>query len=101
MDQPIACSLDADGARSQLDQWRGVLAASVESIEREDSSTLRLRLHPGADTAVLTALARREIACCPFFRFGIEIDVDGMFFVASVPADATTILDGFADLAHS
>jgi hypothetical protein len=98
MRRPIACSLDASDARSQIDEWRELLAGAVESVAR-DGNTVRMQLRAEGDTAALIALAQREVACCPFFRFTVEIDTDGVAFTATVPEDAMTILDGFTDLA--
>jgi hypothetical protein len=98
MRRPIACSLDEPAARSQLADWQSMFAASVVGAEREDATTVRVRLRPETDVAGLVALARKEAACCPFFRFAIEVDSDGLAFVVSVPADAETILDSFATL---
>jgi hypothetical protein len=102
MDQPIACSLDNSAAASQLDEWRRLLAALVTSVERPDAAALRMGLRPDPDgVAALTALAQREAACCPFFRFAIEIDVNGFAFTIATPLDAAPILDQFAQLAPS
>jgi hypothetical protein len=98
--QPIACSLDAPDAASQIDEWRQVLDALVTAVEWVDPTCVRMPLQGDADTvATLVALAQREAACCPFFRFSIEIDPDGLVFTASVPPDATPILEQFAGLA--
>jgi hypothetical protein len=98
-DVPIACTLDTGAARAQLDEWRSVLSAAVLSTHRDDLSTTRMELAPDADLAPIVALARREVACCAFFRFTIEIDTHGNALIVSVPPDAGPILDAFAALA--
>jgi MerR family copper efflux transcriptional regulator len=98
MRKPIACSLDDSSARDQVDRWRAALTAAVITTERVDAQTVEMRLRPDADVAAIIALARREIACCPFFGFRINLDADGATFVTTVPADAAPILDAFATL---
>jgi hypothetical protein len=100
VDEPIACSLDADGARSQLDEWHAVLHAAVVATARESATDIRMQLR--ADPEVvgrIVALAQREVACCPFFRFAIEIDTHGLALTATVPPDAAEVLTAFAALA--
>jgi hypothetical protein len=99
VDIPIACSLTPAGARSQLDEWRALLAAAVTGTERPGPAVLSLRLRddPGQLAAVV-ALAQREKACCPFFGFALEIGADSVALQVSVPPDAVSILDGFAQL---
>jgi hypothetical protein len=102
MDQPIACSLDATELRTQLDEWRSALGSAVTSVERVDATVARMQLRPDYDdVSTLIGLARREVACCPFFRFAVEIDVAGATLVASVPPEAATVLDSFIDLARA
>ncbi len=99
MDQPIACSLDAADARAQLDLWEEVLGATVASVERTALNSVRMHLKEDAPTEPLVSLAQREAACCPFFRFGLEITVDGTVFTVIVPSRAGEILDEFVKLA--
>jgi hypothetical protein len=101
MKKPIVCSLDDSSARDQLDDWRSALALAVTSTERVDAQTLEMRLRPEADVAAIISLAQREIACCPFFGFAINLDADHITFVATVPPEAASILDGFATLGHA
>ena len=100
MEQPIACSLDGNAARMQVDEWRALLASVVASVERTAPTNVTMRLNADPDAvASLIDLARREAACCRFFRFAVEVDAAGMAFTASVPPDATEMLDGFTELA--
>jgi hypothetical protein len=99
IDQPIACSLEAAEAASQLGEWHDLLAPAVVEVERVGSTTARFRLAPEfAAVPALIELARREVACCPFFRFALEVDVSGSAFAVSVPDDAAAILDAFTAL---
>jgi MerR family copper efflux transcriptional regulator len=100
MEPPVACSLEPANARSQVDEWRSLLGAVVSTVEWTDPTSLRMGIRGQGDSvAALLALARREVACCPFFRFALEIDSRGLGLVVSVPADAVPILQDFAQLA--
>jgi hypothetical protein len=96
---PIACSLDTGEARAQLGEWEATLGAAVVATERGESGELRMQLDPSGDIGRIVELAQREVACCPFFRFAIEIDTQGIALIVSAPADAAPILDAFAALA--
>ena len=100
VDEPIACSLDSADARSQLDEWHTVLGAAVVATERESPTVIRLRLQaPPESVSKIAALAEREVACCPFFHFAIEIDTNGLALTVTVPPDAAEVLTAFAALA--
>jgi hypothetical protein len=99
MEPPVACSLDATGARSQLDEWRDLLRSMVVSIEWAQPTCLRMGLQADhVSTAALVALATREVECCPFFRFAIEVDARRLAFTVSVPPEGAAILQDFAQL---
>lgn len=97
VDVPIACSLAAPAARSQLDEWRALLATASVAAERVSPARLSLRLRDDLDqVGTVISLAQREKACCPFFDFTIEIEADRVTLHISVPADAAGILDSFS-----
>jgi hypothetical protein len=98
---PISCSLDAADARSQVDEWQVLLGAHVVTVEWSASTTLNMRLDATTDPAALFALAQREVDCCPFFRFAVEVDDRGLGLVVQVPADAISILQNFAQFAST
>jgi hypothetical protein len=50
----------------------------------------------GADAAALFVLAKREVECCPFFRFTFELDDRGVAVTVAVPLEAVSILQDFA-----
>jgi hypothetical protein len=96
VDIPIACSLTATAARSQLDEWRTLLATAAVAAERVSPSRLSLRLRDDlGQVGPVIALAQREKACCPFFDFTIQIDADRVTLHISVPAEAAGVLDSF------
>ena len=70
---PVACTLDSEGQRDRVDQWRRVLG-SVSAREAIDGG-VRLRLDPDrVDLGELVELAAAEAQCCAFLdlalRFG-------------------------------
>jgi hypothetical protein len=97
---PIACTLNVDDAATRIDAWRAVLRGSVTSVRRRAPTELVLALRgdrAGLDD--LVALAQRELACCAFFDFRLDITVDAVSLVVTVPSDAVEVLDRFAALA--
>lgn len=96
---PIACTLSATGAADRVAEWRVALGATVTGISRPAPARAEMRLvaKPGA-IATLLDLAQQEKACCEFFSFAFEVDVDGVRLVVSVPDDAVEVLDDFAAL---
>jgi hypothetical protein len=90
---PIACTLEPSAAKSQLDEWHGVLSQVVDDSKRVSPNQLELSLSPRADVRSVISLAQREAACCTFFSFALEIRVDGLVLVVKVPNEAVEILD--------
>jgi hypothetical protein len=96
MKVPIACSLSDVAARSQVDEWRDLIATTVAGVERVSSTEARLRISGGMDGLDgLVRLAQREKACCPFFDFALLIEADSLTLRVMVPTDAAPILDDF------
>ncbi len=93
MNVPIACTLQPSDARSQLGEWQELGGRVSERAERVSPTRLELTLVPGADIAPVIDLAQREIACCSFFSFALEIQVEHLVLVVEVPAEAAGILD--------
>ncbi len=100
-DPEIACSLEPGAARSQLGEWAAAFTGAVVASERPDATTLRIHLADTSELGLIAELSRREVACCPFFRFAIEIDTAGIALTVSVPLDAASILDAFAEIVTS
>ena len=93
MEIPIACTLSASDARSQLSEWQGILSHSVDNSERVSPNRLQLRFSADADIESVINLAQRESACCTFFSFSIEIATDHLLLIIEVPNEAVQILD--------
>ncbi len=96
MKVPIACRLTEVAARSQVDEWRELIATTVAGAERVSPTEVRLRLSAPVDGLDgLVQLAQREKACCPFFDFALLIEADSLTLRIMVPTDAAPILDDF------
>jgi hypothetical protein len=100
VEDPIACSFDGVDVRGHVDEWKAIFAVAVVGTEWSTASSVRMRLSGSSEwVGALVDLAMREAACCPFFRFGVEITAGEMVFTASVPTEAIPVLRGFASLA--
>ncbi len=94
---PIACSLTDSAATSQIGEWQAVLAATTVAHQRLSPTELSLELRDDlAQLEEIVRLAQREKACCPFFDFALRIEADAISLTISVPADAASLLDHFA-----
>jgi hypothetical protein len=90
---PIACTLSATERVDRGDEWRQFLTTNVVEVIRFDSAA-RLRLHHGNDVIVAAVnLARREMACCAFFEFALELEPDSVWLRVEAPPEAATVLD--------
>jgi hypothetical protein len=96
--EPIACSLDAEGFRRRMEEFRDVFERAFLSTERmEGGGRFRFRSLPGLE-AELRALAEREQACCRFFRFEV-LEKDGeIWWETAADAEAAPVLDAFLAL---
>jgi hypothetical protein len=102
VDIPIACTLEPAAVGPRVEEWRDVLARAVTHAERVAPNRLAYELHADlADLRALAVLAREEKACCGFFTFSFEVQVDAVTMMVGVPDDATAILDQFATLAST
>jgi hypothetical protein len=100
VDVPIACSLPLSSARTQLGEWRQLLATQAVSAARVSPTEISLRLRDDLDQiGAIIRLAQREKACCPFFDFAIRIEAETITLRISVPEDGAALLDHF-DLDH-
>jgi hypothetical protein len=97
-DEPIACTLDSDGFRGRLDEFRRIFEQGFISSERlEGGGRFRFRALPGLE-AELRSLAEREQDCCRFFRFEIVVKEGELWWETRVSAEAEPVLDAFLEL---
>jgi hypothetical protein len=96
--EPIACTLDSDGFRRRMEEFRGVFERAYLSGERfSGGGRFRFRALPGLE-ADLRSLAEREQECCRFFRFEIFTKDGELWWETRVEAEAEPILDAFLEL---
>jgi len=96
---PIACTLTSDAAAARLEEWRYFLAHSTGPAEKPGALQLRVQLDDSARALEAAVdLARREKACCGFFDFSIEVEVDASWLSIKVPPDAADTLEDFVSL---
>lgn len=96
MQIPIACSLEADAARSQIGEWQDLVRRVVDGSTRVSPNRLELDLLPNADIEPVISLAQREVACCSFFTFTVRVLTQRLVLVVEVPDGAEGILDQLA-----
>jgi hypothetical protein len=65
----------------------------MDGSKRISPNRLELSLLPNADIGPVIDLAQREVSCCTFFSFTIEIQADRLVLAVEVPNDAIEILD--------
>lgn len=89
---PIACTLDSDALRGQIDDWM----ASLRHAGSRGHLDGGLRLEMGSATPLdeLTRLVAAEQRCCQFLRFAITFDERGVGLEVTGAADAMSIIDG-------
>jgi hypothetical protein len=95
--EPIACSLDGQGARRRLDEFRAAFESGYLGSERMPDGALRwrFRAHPGLSEE-LRSLAERERACCRFLRFEIRPNGDEIEWDSRVDdPEALPVLEEF------
>lgn len=96
--EPIACTLDSDGFRRRLEEFRDVFERGYLSSERfPGGGRFRFRTLPGLE-AELRSLAEREHACCRFFRFEIFIKDGELLWETRVDREAEPVLEVFLEL---
>ena len=94
MEIPIACTLRATEALTQLGEWRDLLSQMTKGTSRTAPCRLEIILHTDlTNVAALIHLAQREKACCAFFDFTLVINAERVTLVVDVPPEASSILD--------
>jgi hypothetical protein len=95
---PVACTLTATELTDRSEEWRSFYRTSVDNSESEPT-TFRLLLRAGDDVlAAAVSLSGREKACCAFFEFAIDIEVERRWLVVRVPEGAEGALGFFMDM---
>ena len=89
--QPIACTLTADGLRDRLTWIATLNRDALRGYDRADL-TLRLRYAPQAVQRV-GELMRQERACCAFLTFEMHKERDVVTLTIKAPEEARTTVD--------
>ena len=89
----MACSLSAEGATTQLDQWAEILRHA--SIRQPIDDGFRVSFAPSVPIADLIRLTVSEQACCQFFRFAITVDTRGIALEIRSTTDGQTVIESF------
>ena len=79
---PIACSLDAAGARAQLDAWRAL--APFEQAREDLPDGVRV-VYAAAAAEPLRRVAEAERACCGFLDIAIEPSGEELVLTVRAP----------------
>jgi len=95
---PIACTLDAAAARTQLHEWRRLVTDAVERCVRVSPTRTDLVLRSDfVDLSPLAHLTQLETRCCAFFRFTFEVHASNFVLTVEVPTEASPVLQSFID----
>jgi len=88
-----SCSLDADGARRQLERYRAA-GAGARVIERTNRS-LAVELDTHVDPALIEQAVETERECCPFFDLSWD-SASRLLAIAVATAEHEPALDAIA-----
>lgn len=96
--RPIVCTLDAEGARRWISDFRQVLRrAFVEGERLSDRVRWRFRSVPGLQND-LGALAERARSCCAFFELRVSDDQTEVWWACRPDAAAEPVMDELVKL---
>jgi len=90
VEPPIACTLDPDAARAQVDEWSSVLQSVAERAAIQNG--LRLRFGVDVTLDAVARLAIAEHACCSFFTFTVMRLREGVTLDVTAPVDAQSLV---------
>jgi hypothetical protein len=94
----IACTLDSDGFRRRLEEFRDVFAKHFLAAERfPGGGRFRFRSVAGLEEE-LRSLAEREHACCRFFQFEVLEENGELWWETRISDEAAPILEAFLSL---
>ncbi len=88
---PVACTLDAELARSRMVDWQGLLAKATGRQTIADGVALTFE-HDVELTTDIARLAAAEFECCSFFRFSLTVDAAGVRLEIAGPPAARDII---------
>lgn len=98
---PQACTLptvEQPLRRAEFDE----LFAGARKVTRRDETTAVLELEPTPEVAARAAeLAMREVGCCSFFTFTLQVATDTVGLAIGVVPAQTLVLDAIVERAST
>jgi hypothetical protein len=93
---PIACTLNASDQNVRADEWRQLKARATTREVTDDGA--RLSFAPGTIRATeLADLVARELTCCPFFTFTLEVTAQQIALTIGAPDDTVDVVAALVD----
>jgi hypothetical protein len=97
---PAACTLPTAERPLRAADFDDLFASTVQGIERQAATRLRLDLRPGPQAAGRVAeLAAAETGCCSFFTFTLTVTDGALTLDVAVPPAHAAVLDALGDRA--
>jgi hypothetical protein len=93
---PIACSLDASDQVVRADEWRQLKMKAVTRELTDEGARLTFASETVAATEVADLVAR-EVNCCPFFIFNLEITAQHLVLTVTATEDAVAVMAALVD----
>jgi hypothetical protein len=98
---PQACTLPTAERPLRTAEFDELFAKARE-VSRRDDTTLVLELEPTPEVAARAAdLAMREIGCCSFFTFTLELATETVSLTIGVVPGQTAVLDAITERAST
>jgi hypothetical protein len=92
---PDSCTLPTADQPLRVAEFDELFASAVEEVERTSANTLRLTLRAEPDVAATAAkLAAREVHCCGFFTFDLNLAPSSLTLDVAVPTNRADVLGG-------
>ena len=89
---PIACTLSSDELADRSTEWTELLARVAE--REATANGIRLRLPNTPQVAATAAdLIVREVQCCAFFTFVLDVNATAMWLEVSTPPDGRELVE--------
>jgi hypothetical protein len=97
---PIACTLNVEDAHDRIGEWRAFFSEHTDRVESNGPTSGAVRLLGRAESVAVAAdLAQREVGCCAFFAFALQLRDGRWWLEVSVPPDAAPTLSDFLSMA--
>jgi hypothetical protein len=88
---PIACSLDVSDQVVRAEEWRQLKTKAITRELTDEGARLTFAPETVAATEVAELVAR-EVNCCPFFTFTLEITAQHLVLTVTAPEDSVAVV---------